>query len=243
MERVLRTGAADLPCTASADAISNEAAHRRSPSQPDAYATLDESARRGMGETKAMSYTSQTPSDARLIERAVSQYFPKVKFLEIGVFEFHTSRAIKDLCDRNGAALDFWGIDDYTHPMFRDRIPPVPPFPCNFVAGHSHEVAHLLPDDFDVILVDGDHSLPAVLLDTIIYGAKVRRGGLILFHDTSPHIQQTMREQHGPEHRWFFNSVNEAHRLMNFPTGEWVLWEESHDEKSIWGGIRAYIKK
>jgi len=57
------------------------------------------------------------------------------------------------------------------------------------IKGYSHDVAYnLLPklDEIDLLFIDGKHTYKAVLSDYNLYHSKVRKGGLILFHDINP---------------------------------------------------------
>lgn len=191
-----------------------------------------------------MSYTSQTASDVKVIEGVLSKYAGKpVRFLEIGTYAGDTSREIKKFCEGIGATLEFWGIDSGTHPSFRNGIsPPIPFVGANMVFGDSAEVFHLIPDKIDVVLVDGCHCFNHVILDTVHYGKKVVVGGCMLFHDTSPHIQQTMKDPHGPDIEEFHNSVVAAHDAIGFPWSQWSRRNYPYDPVSPWGGITGFVK-
>lgn len=101
------------------------------------------------------------------------------------------------------------------------------------------KVFHLVPT-FDVVFVDGAHTRNDVILDTVNYAPKVVPGGFILFHDTSPEIQHTMREAYGPDIPQFYNAVNEALELMRWPWEGWRLTEDRHEPGAGYGGMRAY---
>ncbi|MEW6145499.1 MAG: class I SAM-dependent methyltransferase [Thermodesulfobacteriota bacterium] len=58
-----------------------------------------------------------------------------------------------------------------------------------FLKGSSHELAgDLLSriDSIDILFIDGDHTFNGVLRDYNLYHAKVRKNGLIIFHDIYP---------------------------------------------------------
>jgi hypothetical protein len=110
------------------------------------------------------------------------------------------------------------------------------------VFGDSAEVFHKIPYGLDVALIDGCHCVNHVILDTIHYGDRVNVGGFMMFHDTAWHIQQTMRDPHGPDIPEFHNSVLKAHTLMGFPFKNWELFAEGADTKAPWGGVTAYRK-
>jgi len=196
-----------------------------------------------------MGYTSQTKVDQEIIESVLAEATKNkdsIVFLEVGTYRGDTSREIKRWCDEHGKKLEFWGIDAALHPDFTSGDPVKPPVPfdgANMIYGDSAEVIHLIPEKLDVVLVDGCHCFNHVILDTVHYGIRVNPGGFIMFHDTAPHIQHTMRDPHGPDILQFYNSVNLAHFVMGFPTEDWVLFKEGYEPNAPWGGMTAYQKK
>lgn len=193
-----------------------------------------------------MSYTSQTKADVALLEKALLwtvQGGMKLRVLEIGTYAGDTSREIKRWADERHIELVFIGIDNGSHPSFAGGVLPGAPFPeATMIYGDSAEVFHLVPTGLDLVLVDGCHCINHVILDTLHYGAKVRLGGVMLFHDTSPEIQQTMKDPHGPDIPEFHNSVVAAHRLMGFPTPNWKLLARAYEPGAPWGGMSVYEK-
>ncbi len=157
--------------------------------------------------------------------------------LEIGTHMGGTARGIKDWCEVNGYALRYIGIESGAI-----CTPTVPFDGATLVVGDSINCDYQIQGLFDLVYVDGCHDGLHVVFETISYGKKVRRNGFMLFHDTAPHIQQTMREAAGPDTPFFYNSVNAAHEFMGFPTKEWVLWKEDYDPDAKVGGMRAYRK-
>lgn len=196
-----------------------------------------------------MPYTSQTKVDAEIIESVLAEAAKNqdsLKVLEVGTFFGETSREIKRWCDERGKKLEFWGIDAGWHPNFNQQEPIKPPLPfdgANMVYGDSAEVFHLIPFGLDVALIDGCHCVNHAILDTIHYGLRVKVGGFLMFHDTSPFVQQTMRDPHGPNIPEFHNSVNLAHCLMRFPNDSWNLFKQGFEEGAPWGGINVFQKK
>jgi len=189
-----------------------------------------------------MTYGALTLVDVEVLEQVLFEFKAagRMKFLEIGVYEGHTSRGIRDFCAANGIELEYWGIESGT------LCVPTRPFPdAHFVIGESREVFMHLPDDFDVVFIDGDHTLNAVILDTLHYGAKVKPGGFLLCHDTSPEIQFKMAEpnRNYPEHPWFHNAVNAAHAMLGFPTKEWREWLSRYQAGCAYGGMTVYRKE
>lgn len=198
-----------------------------------------------MKEGKNPVYTSQTPEDVKVLEWVLWQSSMGrtiLKVLEVGTFLGDTSNEIKKYCDRHEIALEFWGIDSGSHPDFHGQKPPLPFEGANMVIGDSAEVFHLVPDGFDVVLLDGCHCVNHVILDTIHYSRKVRSGGFLLFHDTSPEIQHTMKDPHGPDIPEFHNSVLLAIQMMRWPQQGWWLRQDRFQKGAPWGGMRAYQK-
>lgn len=193
-----------------------------------------------------MPYTSQTKIDAEIIEEVLASASKDRDFimvLEIGTYQGDTSREIKRWCDEHGKKLGFWGMDAGLHPEFTSGLTPPVPFPgAIMITGDSAESFRMVPYGLDVVLVDGCHCVNHVILDTIHYGARVAQGGFMMFHDTAWHIQQTMRDPHGPDIPEFYNSVNAAHLLMRFPTDNWELFAEGFDKHAKWGGMTVYRK-
>lgn len=183
-----------------------------------------------------MSYGAITPADAEVLELVLDQYkLKRIKFLEIGVYEGATARGIKQRCSENRSPLEYWGIDSGA------ICDPVPPFDgATFIVGDSAESFHLFPNDFDVVLLDGCHCLNHVILEVFHYGAKVKAGGFLMFHDTWSEIQQTMKDPHGPNIPQFHNSVNLALQIIGFPFKNWHLFRHNWMPGVEYGGMTAY---
>lgn len=191
-------------------------------------------------------FTSQTKTDAETILQVceeASRNGPDLKFLEIGIFGGATARGIKDWCDRNHIELNYWGIDNSSHPGFGGKLKLTHPFDgAKVIDRDSAEAFVLVPDGFDVIFCDGCHCFNHVVLETIHYSKKVRAGGFLMFHDTNPAIQQTMKDPHGPEDLLFYNSVNLAHKELGWPWKGWQWWASRCDALAKFGGISVYQK-
>jgi len=65
--------------------------------------------------------------------------------------------------------------DSFSHPQFK------------FIQKKSSEVLEDWKDEIDLLFIDGDHSLEAARFDLEKFGRFVRKGGLIVLHDTSYH--------------------------------------------------------
>lgn len=185
---------------------------------------------------------SQNPEDVEILESVLKLYAGKpCRFVEIGVLTGQTARGIKQFCDENGVALDYWGIDPVGPEKYNQ---PRIPFPgAHFIQGDSAESFHVPPPPLDVVLCDGCHCINHVMLETIHFGSRVENGGWMLFHDTNLFIQQSMRDPHGPDISQFYNSVIRAHELLRFPFYPWRLIRETLDRPDRkWGGMKAYRK-
>lgn len=193
-----------------------------------------------------MPYTSQTATDIEIIEEVLAKATAAqqhIRFLEVGTYRGDTSCEIQRWCCEHKKKLEFWGIDAGKHPEFNYlNQPPIPFIEANMVYGDSAEVFRRIPYELDVALIDGCHCVNHVILDTIHYGDRIKVGGFMMFHDTAWHVQQTMRDPHGPDIPEFYNSVLRAHTLMRFPFKNWELFAEGFDKDAKWGGITCYQK-
>lgn len=159
-----------------------------------------------------------------------------IKFLEIGVYQGQTGLGIKKWCDKRGIPLEWWGIDSG-----RDIVPKPPFEGANIVHGKSEQVYPHIPNDFDAILIDGCHCRNHIILDTLNYSPKVRAGGFLLFHDTSPSAQGKDYQSDGVDSPEFYISTLEAFKMINWPHRPgWELVDERFDESLPYGGMRCY---
>lgn len=185
-----------------------------------------------------MTYGSLTKADIGVLERVLECYRNRpMRLLEIGVHTGTTSRGIRDYCAANAITLEYWGLDNGTQ---NDGNPPFEG--AHMVLGDSAESANLVPDEFDVVIEDGCHCFNHVILDTVLYGEKVRHGGFILHHDIAPHVQQKMPDPHGPKTPRFHNSVNDALSAIHWPWEPWILFYMDWEIESQWGGMMAHRK-
>lgn len=182
-------------------------------------------------------YGALSEADISVLEAALeaAALLGRIRFLEIGVHTGQTARGIREWCMSKNVALEYWGLDSGVQ---NDGEPPFEG--ATMVRGDSAESFHLVPDVFDIVLLDGCHCLNHVILDTYHYSPKVRPGGFLLFHDTSPEIQQTMHDPHGPDIPEFRNSVNAALEMIRWPWRGWALWRSEYQKGLSFGGTRAY---
>lgn len=183
-----------------------------------------------------MTYGAINSADIKVLEGVLAHYHGRnLRLLEIGLHTGQTARGIRDYCAEHAIALEYWGLDNGVQ---NDGQPPFEG--AKMVVGDSAESAHLLPDAFDVVLVDGCHCFNHAILDTVLYGEKVVPGGFILHHDIAPHIQQTMRDPHGPDTPRFRNSVVEALEAIHFPWSPWSVHSFGWEENLNFGGMIAH---
>ncbi len=104
-------------------------------------------------------------------------------FLEIGTYNGSTAWGVKNIVEANHKKLNYWGVDVMTH----DAVL----WPeANMVIGDSTKVFHQVPNlPFDILFIDGPHNTGNCMLDFLNFAPKVRKGGLVLFHDASPASQ------------------------------------------------------
>ena len=197
-------------------------------------------------------YGALTPTDIDVLEACMAEVChdkPTLWVCEIGVYQGQTARGMRDWCAANGKNIAYWGVEDGS------ICNPEAPFEmARLVLGKSHLVADSVPDNMDLVIVDADHGGPQVIMDVMAYAPKVRKGGMMFFHDTAPQVQQTMPERGHPDreadlaacgdstlYRFVHtNSVNLALELIHWPFHGWELWREAHDPESKFGGVRVY---
>lgn len=75
-------------------------------------------------------------------------------------------------------------IDDHAAAHYREWHPPMPG--DWIVVGNSRDggVMRLIPNEADLLLIDGDHTREGVQADWVNFRPFVRPGGLVVFHDT-----------------------------------------------------------
>ncbi len=160
-----------------------------------------------------------------------------IKVCEIGCHDGGTALGIKRYVESKGCQLEYYGIDPDVH-----RIAFAWP-DAHLINGDSAEVFHLVPDQLDLVWVDGCHCKNHVILDTVNFSPKVRNFGFICYHDTNPAIQGVGEKQyHGPDTPDFMVCVNEALRAIRWPWGAFELFKQAHPTDQ-WGcGTTAYRK-
>jgi hypothetical protein len=180
-----------------------------------------------------------TVEDGEVLKATLLQVAPlkQVKLLEIGMHSGATAKGIKAFLESNGCGLEYWSIDPGYLCVVSD------PFPgARVTKGLSDEVYESIPNDFDVIFVDGCHCRNHVILDTIHYSPKVKPGGFLMFHDCSPSAQGKDQQYHGPKTNEFCIDVLRGLQRINFPWPQWTLFMEKYNPNLPFGGVRSYRK-
>lgn len=185
-------------------------------------------------------FGSITEEDAQVIEATLEQLVPlsKVKWLEVGMYRGGTGVGVRDFLATRNVELEWLGIDaGYI-------VEPSSPFPgATVIKGRSEEVYPSIPNDFDGIFIDGCHCRNHVILDALNYGAKVKPGGFLLFHDTSPFAQGKDKQPCGPDLPEFYISTLAAFKLIGWPMSGWTLFMEKYRDGLPLGGVRSYRKQ
>ena len=106
-----------------------------------------------------------------------------LNFLEIGTYNGSTAWGVKAVVESKGKKLNYWGVDVMTH----DAVL----WPeANMLIGDSTKIFYQIPNvPFDILFIDGPHNTGNCILDFLNFAPKVKVGGLILFHDSSPASQ------------------------------------------------------
>lgn len=94
------------------------------------------------------------------------------------------------------------------------------------------KVNERIPFELDLLLIDGDHSRYGVMSDFIHYAPRVRRGGLILFHDINP----TKRPDGCNDPSWPSDDVRHCYEQVIARTG----WQ--HEEMLDHPGLGIITK-
>jgi predicted O-methyltransferase YrrM len=104
--------------------------------------------------------------------------------LEVGVFEGETTKSIIEALPHGGQYIGV-DINDYrvedTKAMMENTNGKV----IEFVLGTSiNKCAKMMPNHFDLIFVDGDHSWDNILPEFKVLERLLSRGGVFVYHDT-----------------------------------------------------------
>jgi hypothetical protein len=127
--------------------------------------------------------------EAKLLDHVlltVFRDFGHVDFLEIGVAGGATMAGLFEKCDALGVKLRYEGVD-----CSESARPEALPAGAVFHCGDSLTIYPKVGwtefncvIGFNILLIDGNHSLKHVTADFENYSPKVFRGGFVIFHDT-----------------------------------------------------------
>lgn len=149
--------------------------------------------------------------DARTIERVLDRLISAhpgetLRLLEVGIDQGQTARGIRAWLTEKGQPFEYWGVESGR----TGRA--VEPFEgAHIIVGDSTEVWHHVPEGMHFAFIDACHCDNHVILDFFNYHPKVRIGGLLLFHDTTPHTSFRDYQLHGPHIQEFH--INCRHAL------------------------------
>jgi predicted O-methyltransferase YrrM len=115
----------------------------------------------------------------------------KSRAVEIGVFEGVTTGVIASALPEHaelfgvdpfiaGRAGICWGKSIATKEAYRLK----PRCHIRFVEEFSHEASQKIDGTFDLVFIDGDHSLEGIIQDWNDWSARVDANGIIALHDT-----------------------------------------------------------
>lgn len=127
-------------------------------------------------------YGLMLPCDGKLLDYSIDsvcEAFPvaTINLLEVGVFQGVTARGLMGRLRSKGRAFDYTGIDITIQPEAQCEG-------MKMLCGDSFDVAGRIPDRSQHwILIDACHDFPHVVADFLAYKEKLKRHGLLLFHD------------------------------------------------------------
>lgn len=140
-------------------------------------------------ETK-LKFGLMTGSDEKTLLKTmelVNDAFPEgvINTFECGVRKGESSRAIHQFFTDRGRINFHTGLDNE-----RDVKDGSPFDGCNFIVGNSIEVYNNLQNESQHFgFIDACHNYPYSLADILLYSDKIKIGGFLAIHDTSPQIK------------------------------------------------------
>lgn len=187
--------------------------------------------------------------DANTIEKTIdliAKDFPfavEISVTEIGLFNCHTAKGVRDYILSKGYGVNYTGIDNE-----RDKPIEAPDW-MNFINGDSNIVYNQLKDfSQHLIIVDGLHTYAGVIQDFFCYMDKVHYDGFICFHDTGKHLDplsgwQGVGDKNDPD--FCLGGVRKALKkigLLNNKFAGWRLIFDEADINDLGGGICCFKK-
>ncbi len=97
------------------------------------------------------------------------------------------------------------------------------------IIGNSGAVADQVPDEIDILYIDGDHSFKAAKRDFETYLPKMRKGGLILIDDVTSVPERGVR--------MFWNKLKKGKIKLSRPIQEIITFDKIHGEWGFGGVI------
>lgn len=152
----------------------------------------------------------------------------KICVTEIGLYNCHSSIAIKEYVESREMAVAYTGIDNQ-----KDKEIIAPDW-MNLIIGNSNEVYNQLEDNSQhLIFEDSCHCYGCVIGNWYHYSPKVKIGGYYAFHDTGKHIAAFKDYQHGDKEKQdSYISVRKALTDLGLYEGM-EGWELVFDEADI----------
>ena len=119
--------------------------------------------------------------------KATAEKFPKGLIVNIGVFRCATM-----YCLRAGAPdARMIGVDIKPCDV---KIAPV--LKAKFIIGDSRKCHVQVTDPVDLMFIDGDHHYEVVKADIKNWTPKIRKGGVVIFHDCYPLPKDILANKH-----------------------------------------------
>lgn len=162
-----------------------------------------------------------------------------VKLLEVGTAHGHFLRTWVDLFENRRIDVVGYGVDSKLHGycpcQFNEKM--------TFVEGKSTDenvINSFKDQQFDFVFIDGCHCKNHAKMDAMNYASKVKIGGFLGFHDTSPRFQGGSEQPFSPDcsedrHIGVVEGIKEA----NLEGFEFFV-EEYHTDEKYYGGVTIY---
>lgn len=179
---------------------------------------------------------------ATALKYVVDENPGKIQLLEVGTAHGHFLRTWVDLIEQQKRDVIGYGVDSKLHGycpcQFNEKM--------TFVEGKSTDqnvIDSFTDEQFNFAFIDGCHCSKHAELDARNYWRKVKVGGFLGFHDSSPRFQGGSEQPRTPEcaedtHIGVVKGI-EASGIKD--NGFEFFLEEYHtDEKHYYGGVTIY---
>ncbi len=172
-----------------------------------------------------------------------------VTFAELGVARGYTSNRMYEFLRQIGVKkVRYFAIDNLAYANLEQKPPCFEFKEIQFINGDRQALA-TLDDEVDCVFLDACHCAECVYSDSIAASKIVKKGGYMLFHDTSLSAQYPLSELTKLHQQHY--GVNESGRpfsvvegiitARNEWEGQWRLIMQANDQLPI-GGCRGYQK-